>query len=328
MFEDALQLRIDPWATEYGSAIQLEEEVEGSPAATPESVKTDVELEDWEPVTPAEVPRPERIAFVDGVQQIEARVTAEAGAATVYGAFASVGAGATVASGTEAVFAELRVRRVLALSNGGEERIRAQSVSDGLVYEPYSSELPGYNGVAAALNGRRSSLEAELCQLLAGSVPLVVLDGRLRLNPVPGGAVVGFVKTLHKRYLGPPHAEVLFRLEAGQRTPVFVIRDDAHHPVYSWYLRLSPRRAIDHPLAGVVRVETPEGAGSTEAVRLANQTARYLPAFASTPERDPRAPQNLLPIGGLEARLRHEMGEQQWIRRSIEAHLHRQPTMA
>ena len=46
-----------------------------------------------------------------------------------------------------------------------------------------------------------------------------------------------------------------------------------------------------------------------------------LPGFASSPIRDPRAPQNLYPIGALEDHLRRRMGDQEFIRRSIEAHL-------
>ena len=43
-----------------------------------------------------------------------------------------------------------------------------------------------------------------------------------------------------------------------------------------------------------------------------------LPRFASRPEHDARAPQNLQPVGALEKRLRHELGDQRYIRRLIE----------
>ena len=46
-----------------------------------------------------------------------------------------------------------------------------------------------------------------------------------------------------------------------------------------------------------------------------------LPRFASRPEHDPRAPQNLLPVGALEKRLRHELGDVAYIRRLIEDHI-------
>ncbi len=42
----------------------------------------------------------------------------------------------------------------------------------------------------------------------------------------------------------------------------------------------------------------------------------------SQPQHDPRAPQNLVPIGALEKRLRHEMGDSVWLRRTIEDYLY------
>ena len=48
--------------------------------------------------------------------------------------------------------------------------------------------------------------------------------------------------------------------------------------------------------------------------------------FASDPMHDPRAPQNLIPIGGLEARLKHLLGDASVVRRAIEAQLHSEVT--
>ena len=53
--------------------------------------------------------------------------------------------------------------------------------------------------------------------------------------------------------------------------------------------------------------------------RLADLTARLLPPLASTPHKDPRAPQNLVPIGGLERELRHRLGDQQLLYRALRA---------
>jgi len=47
-----------------------------------------------------------------------------------------------------------------------------------------------------------------------------------------------------------------------------------------------------------------------------------MPRFASTAAHDARAPQNLFPIGGLEARLKHLLGDPAVVRRAIEARLH------
>jgi hypothetical protein len=51
--------------------------------------------------------------------------------------------------------------------------------------------------------------------------------------------------------------------------------------------------------------------------QLADETATRLPAFVPSRARDPRAPQNLLPIGALEQHLRHRLGDARLIRRKI-----------
>jgi hypothetical protein len=62
--------------------------------------------------------------------------------------------------------------------------------------------------------------------------------------------------------------------------------------------------------------------GLEEARRLADASAAHLPGFASDPAHDPRAPQNLHPIGALESHLRHRLGDALLVRRAIEARLH------
>jgi hypothetical protein len=74
---------------------------------------------------------------------------------------------------------------------------------------------------------------------------------------------------------------------------------------YSRHIRLAPPAVIAHPMAGIVRLEISTGMGLQGAVEAADFSARVIPKFTSTPERDPRAPQNLLPIGALERALRH-----------------------
>ena len=85
----------------------------------------------------------------------------------------------------------------------------------------------------------------------------------------------------------------------------------------SWYLQLpgTPRRAlVRRRPARVLRRPAPP-----EVTQLADLTARLLPRFASTPHKDPRAPQNLVPIGGLERELRRRLGDQQLLYRSLRA---------
>ena len=75
-----------------------------------------------------------------------------------------------------------------------------------------------------------------------------------------------------------------------------------------------------------MRLEAKAARGLAEARALADLSARELPRFASDAMRDPRAPQNLFPIGGLEARLKHLLGDPAVVRRAVEAQLHSEVT--
>jgi len=61
--------------------------------------------------------------------------------------------------------------------------------------------------------------------------------------------------------------------------------------------------------------------GLDEARRLADLTATLMPRYASLRSRDPRAPQNLTPIGALENRLRRELGDAVLLKRLIEGYV-------
>ncbi|HEX8630952.1 MAG TPA: hypothetical protein VF755_22580, partial [Catenuloplanes sp.] len=54
-----------------------------------------------------------------------------------------------------------------------------------------------------------------------------------------------------------------------------------------------------------------------DAVELADLSLVTLPRFASTPYKDPRAPQNLIPIAGLERRLRGLLGDARLLHRAL-----------
>ena len=62
-----------------------------------------------------------------------------------------------------------------------------------------------------------------------------------------------------------------------------------------------------HPRRGIVR-EASGDLTRAEAADLADHVTATLPRFASQPHNDPRAPQNLHPIAGLERELRHRLG--------------------
>jgi hypothetical protein len=84
---------------------------------------------------------------------------------------------------------------------------------------------------------------------------------------------------------------------------------------WSWYVRLPG--PLVHPLAGVVRCEVAGDVSRHDAIALADRAACSLPRFASSVHKDTRAPQNLYPIAGLEHALRHRLGDQALLLRTL-----------
>ena len=320
-----LTLRLDPWTPTYESAVQVDEDENG--AGDP-PVDATVETDDWKPRPPEFVEKPETIAFVDGVQRVEMRLLGDNDGRMVYGAFASVAVGATfVREGRCAVTGE-EPMRVLALSDGESHApVTVPCGESSLTFRPRSTHETGLGAAQEAVQSTRREAEIRLGERLdEEGCDMVVVDGRLNWQPKRKAMVIGLVKTIHKRYLEAPQAAVIGKLAPKTRTPLF--RIGRVRAVYSWYLRLAKTRPIDHPWAGVVRVETLESIGIEAAVRLADLTACHLPEFASTSLHDARAPQNLYPIGGLENELRHSLGDHEWIRRHIEMHFARENSYA
>jgi len=114
----------------------------------------------------------------------------------------------------------------------------------------------------AAQNRSNTEMESleEAALALAPEIPTVV-DGRL--EPRSGGIadaenapVYGVIKTHHKRYLHDEGMRTLYRLEQGQRTPLFSIKQ-RNLDVVSWYLRLAGGSGPT-PNYGIIRVEVPK----------------------------------------------------------------------
>ncbi len=319
-----LSLRIDPWNPAYESALHLEEDE----AIVPASVDPFVESDQWAPVAPEPASRPDTIVFVDGVQRVETRLIGEDDGRVLYGAFSSIAVGAVLAQSPAPQVSPGLPRRVLALTGGASvDPIEIPCGSRVLSFAVQSTSATGLNGVHEAVNVARREAETQLGQqMVQQGYPLVIVDGGLTFQPTRHSMAVGLVKTIHRRYLEGAPLAVLAQLAPRTRTPLFRISRD--RPLYSWYLRLSEARAIEHPWAGLVRLETLDSIGLHQAGRLADVTALHLPSFASSRMRDPRAPQNVYPIGALEDRLRRQLGDQDWIRRHIEAYFHGQGAAA
>ena len=313
-----LTLHIDPWTPDYESAIQIDDDDDAEVTVDPF-----VETEDWRPISPEYRPRPETIVFIDGVQRVEARVIGDQDGRMVYGAFASFAVGAALARLNRPGVACEAPERILALSDGAAtDPIAVPCGNIALHFQVQSTAVSGLAGVHEAVNTARRDAETRLGEgMTRQGYELVIVDGRLNFQPTRRSMAVGFVKTMHKTYLQGGQLAVLSRLAPRSRTPLFRITRD--HPVYSWYLRLSERRAIEHAWAGLARIETLESIGLEAAAHLADLTSTHLPDFASCPEWDARAPQNLYPVAALEQLLRHGLGDHEWIRRHIEVLFHK-----
>lgn len=314
-------LRLDPWAPEYEGSIQLAgEDGDGQP------VDTRVEQAEWQAIRPAAAPRPRVIAFVDGVRRVEHRLIVTRGEKTAYGLLGSFGVGAVRVAATARVTDAL-VGRAAVVSGGEAIDPFVAVVGDGRLVVVFEPRSVAENDPAAPLAGLQAEMrksEAGLAERLSAEVDVVFQDGPLTFVTAAAGCVVGFVKRLQRAYLDPLAGTLLPGLDVGERTPLFLIPGKA--PRYSWYQRIAFGRVIESALAGVVRLEVPAGRGLAEAVRLADLAAREIPRFASDATRDPRAPQNLHPIGGLESRLKHLLGDPALLRRAVEASLHSEVT--
>jgi hypothetical protein len=313
-------LRLDPWGAEYEGSIQLSDEDEPVP------VDIRVETAAWAALRPDPAPRLGRVAFVDGVRRVEHRLLIGDGERTLFGLLGSFGVGAVLVDGVAGVAHETIGRMVIA--GGGLKLDPFVAPVDGrgsLLFEPRSEPE---NTPVAPVEGLQKAMrhaEASLAERLSAEVDVVVLDGPLTfLTAATRGSVVGFVKRLLRSYLDPSAHALLPRLEVGQRTPLFLV--PGREPRYSWYVRIARGRPIESALTGVVRLEARAARGLEEAKALADLSAREMPRFASSPTHDPRAPQNLFPIGGLEARLKHLLGDASVVRRAVEAHLHAEVT--
>ena len=145
----------------------------------------------------------------------------------------------------------------------------------------------------------------ELCDL-------IVIDGPLRGRDHLGNAI-GFVKTHHVAYLPPDQHRLVGALGPFERTPLFTLGTSWSR--FSWYLRLPGESGS--PWSGVVRCECSPRLAPSDAIVLANLSSATLPRYASEAHKDPCAPQNLYPIGVLEHKLRHQLGERDLVYRAL-----------
>ena len=317
-----LSLRADPWMPEFGMGFQAVLDDQPDAKASPH-----VETTDWSAAIEAvDVAEPGPIWFVDGVRRVEVRLEANADGRRVPGLFGSFAVGSVCSDGT-ATFGEHRVGRVLVTGGGVEapEWFEVRIGGTDLRFRPVCETGTDPDAPLFRLQHEMRQAEAGMAASLAAeSGRLVLVDGPLTRLDATECPVVGVVKRYQRQYLGPEEEPLIGRLRPGERTPLFGLGlPDEPVQRFAWYTRLVPWRAPWHDHAGVVRCEVPVGLQLQDAIDVAGRVSALLPRYAGRPS-DPRAPQNLAPVGGLEAWLRHRLGHAGIIRRALMERLARE----
>ena len=304
-------LKLDPRPPTFDSVASatLDEEAAGQ-------LIDDVECAQWRAIKPEAIGEPPELAFVDGVQQVEARVSAEGEGWPTPGHIVSYAAGAICPSRTPHLHHVTVGRRVILAAGRKSTAVRVVAHNGTFEYTPEASAGDDPEGLDRALGALRADLEAVVVRLaLNDGVGLVVVDGRL--PPITHANAVGLIKTPHRVPLTKAEQiDVLRSLDTGERSPIFV-RQRSDRRSYSWFVCLRKPAPYDIGASGLALLEMDDSVPESQAVRTANVTAAMLPAYASTPHRDARAPQNLLPVGQLERELRHRLGEPDYMRRLL-----------
>lgn len=306
------RLFMDTWGAAYGAAFEG-----GDGPTSPSSAKVEVGVElpaeEWRPLTAPEGSRaPDVVLLVDGVQRIDGTLSTEEDDGTSFPGLAASYAAGVVRCDLARGAAELagsRVDRALFTASPSVSDLVAGQVRYAVHKVSGSGELSRLQG---AVQGPLTALEVEISSTARTDGDLLVVDGPLRgRRHLP--RTIGYVKTQQSQYLPPALALVVTSLRPGQRSPVFAL--GTAWGGWSWYLRLPGSSGA--PWAGIVRVECSPDLSIEQAVELANLSLVTLPRFASTSYKDPRAPQNLIPIAGLERRLRALLGDARLLHRAL-----------
>jgi hypothetical protein len=307
-----MKFRVDPWSVEYGASV----ETDLGPSTVEVNPDVEVPTAEWSSIGPrASAREPATVFFVDGVRRVDARVWIEGDDGDAQpGICASFGAGVTrCGSGLRAKVIHPSVGRgVFSASAHASEIVTVHGT-----YAPFVANGPTPKDLWLTLQERMAHREVDAAEAARAECTdpdgaLVVLDGPLAGRHHITGAV-GMVKTHDVAYLPPDLHRLVSGLTPGARTPLFAI--SGRFSRFSWYLRLPG--SADAPWAGVVRVECSTEVPVAAACALADTVGVTLGRYASEPYKDPRAPQNLYPIGGLERELRRRLGHPRLLFRAL-----------
>jgi hypothetical protein len=298
ILRENVQIYVEEWAASYGSPLLFPSDDDTAAAVMVE------DGEDFRSHSGHAADQPQGIAFVDGVRRAEASLYQEdpASRAMIHGIAAAHACGAVVCvPGERPAYRDITVSRMVVWGGGLTGVLPA--VPGGWAWSAYSVDSTEVDAPLKDLQRRMRKAEAELAERMMGDGYVTIVDGPLSYLRNLDLPVIGYVKTHHRRLLSLQAHVLVATLGPGERSSLFRLGEDR----YSCYLRLLPVPPGANPWHAIVRLELPQSVGLAAAVAVADRAAALLPRFAGIAHCDPRAPQNLQPVGALEDHLRHRM---------------------
>jgi hypothetical protein len=295
-----MRFTVETWDSDYGAPTDPDLD----DASENVDVSVEMRAEDWRPILP-ETGAVEDILFVDGVRRVDATLWIDQPPDFPGFALAATYAAGAVRCNGRATIEEAEVERGLFTSAPATDV--ATSVG---TYEVKTTKGTTSEELWLGIQHRMGALEATVARR-AGGAEMLVVDGPLSHSRELENAV-GYIKTQKVQYLPLELRHVLTALPAGYRTPLFLTTTSWSR--FSWYLRLANHAG---PAGGLVRCEIDADVDVASAARVATRVSATLPTYASDRHKDPRAPQNLYPIGGLERELRHRLGDKDIAMRAL-----------
>lgn len=339
-----MRIRLDPWPVDTLDGQLTLKAFAG--------LVYDAETPQWAAIAPKPIPqRLRRVLTIDGKPRMEARLLLEDDSRALsvagFGAFVAGAVDLCPHGSRAAELQEVKAQRFLAYSQDWGETVQPARFSPrnpqtgDLLYAPLPFSGQQLEGPKAAIQRQMMQAEDELARAVASELPLddtdydglpetlVLKDGRV--DPGRGGrAIVGCIKTLHTDYLGHDRIGLLSDLKVGERTPIlrFNLSEKSREQRFTWYVRLAQAPFYQHPLAGIMRLEmhAPEDSDFVPkgVLDIAQLSGTLLTRLASSPYKDARAPQNLIPTAALEQAMSRAMGNLELVTRRIYAHIAQQ----
>lgn len=297
-----MSIYVEDWQVEYGRPNLVADDED-----TPEgSAKLD---EDGDRLMrhQGRPPPPERVslACVDGVRRAEALlISPDSAGEMAHGMAGALAYGSVLIDGEgRPVFGPCHLRRLTIWGSSRSDAALPEGPG-GWRWESMSVDSTEIHAPLRALENEMIIGERRLARELAETHRITLVDGTLLPMPNEDVPVVGYVKTHHRRLLDLAlHREVPL-MDVGWRTSLFRLGKER----FSTYVRIAAPSSMSSPWAGIIRIEMFQSLGMKQAAAIADQVAGLLPRFAGVAHRDPRAPQNLQPVGALENHLRRLMG--------------------